>query len=114
MDLPVYEVVIHQDAINDLRKAYKFVSQRAPKTVAKWYQRLEHVKTLEHNPQRCPIARESKRVFLEVRELHFGRRPNVFRILFAIDKATVRVLKIVRAQRRSPSWRSIESSFWED
>ena len=49
-----------------------------------------------------------------VRELHFGRRPNVFRILFTIDEMTVRVLKIVRAQRRSPSWRSIEDSFWNE
>ena len=110
-----FEVVVHQDAVDDLMRNYTFVQKHAPNTLAKWLKPLQiHVKTLSRNPQRCPIARESKRVFLEVRELHFGRRPNVFRILFAIDKATVRVLKIVRAQRRSPSWRSIESSFWED
>ena len=110
-----FTVVIHQDAVDDLRKAYTFVRKNAPTTVAKWYERLEkHVKTLEHNPERCPIARESKRVFLEVRELHFGRRPNVFRILFTIDDHTVRVLKIFRAQRRSPSWKSIEASFWNE
>ena len=110
-----FEVVIHQDAIDDLMRSYTFVQKHAPNTVAKWLKRLQmHVKTLSRNPQRCPIARESKRVFLEVRELHFGRRPNVFRILFNIDEKTVRVLKIVRAQRRSPSWRSIEASFWNE
>ena len=115
MDAPAFTVVIHQDAVDDLRTAYRFVRKNAPKTVAKWYERLEkHVKTLERNPERCPIARESKRVFIEVRELHFGRRPNVFRILFTIDNSAVRVLKIVRAQRRSPSWRNIEDSFWNE
>ena len=110
-----FEVVVHRDAIDDLMRSYKFVQNYAPKTVAKWLDRLQlHVKTLSRSPERCPIARESKRVFLEVRELHFGRRPNVFRILFTIDGATVRVLKIVRAQRRSPSWRSIEESYWNE
>ena len=115
MEDPEFEVVVHQDAIDDLMLTYAFVEKHAPNTVAKWLERLQaHVKTLSRNPQRCPIARESKRVFLEVRELHFGRRPNVFRILFTIDEMTVRVLKIVRAQRRSPNWRSIEDSFWNE
>lgn len=112
MDDSEFEVVVYQDAIDDLMLSYTFVQKNAPNTVANWLERLQiHVKTLSRNPQRCPIARESKRVFLEVRELHFGRRPNVFRILFTIDQKTVRVLKIVRAQRR---WRSIEGSFWNE
>ena len=110
-----FDVVIHSHAVEDMRRAYKFVFKNAPNTVTKWFDRLQsHIQTLSYQPQRCPIARESKRVSIEVRELHFGRRPNVFRILFTIDEATVRILKIVRAQRRSPTWRSIESSFWSE
>ena len=75
---------------------------------------VEQLKSLDRTPQRCPIARESKRVFLEVRELHFGRRPNVFRVLFTIDSDAVRILRIVRAQRRSPSWRTIEESYFQE
>jgi hypothetical protein len=35
-----------------------------------------------------------------VRELLFGKRPHVFRVLYLIDGEIVRVLRIVRAQRR--------------
>ena len=60
-----------------------------------WYGRfVEQLKSLDRTPERCPIARESKRVFLELRELHFGCRPNVFRVLFTIDGDAVRTLRI--------------------
>ncbi len=37
---------------------------------------------------------------VELREILFGRRPNVYRVIFLIDGDTVRVLRIRRAQRR--------------
>ena len=112
---PHYDLVVHSDALEDLRRAYTFVRRHAPQTVDRWFERLfVSTKTLESNPQRCPIARESARVAIEIREFHFGRRPNLFRILFTIDDNKVRILKIVRAQRRSPSWRSIEASYWNE
>jgi hypothetical protein len=46
-----FEVVVHQDAIDDLLRNYKFVQKYAPSTVAKWLARLQiHVKTLSSNP----------------------------------------------------------------
>jgi hypothetical protein len=55
-----FEVVVHQDAIDDLMQSYKFVQKYAPNTVRKWLERLQiHVKTLSRNPRRCPIARAS-------------------------------------------------------
>ncbi len=73
-----------------------------------------HLKSLDHAPQRCPVARESSRVSFEVRELLFGRKPSVFRILFTIEDKFVRILRIVRAQQRSPSRRTIEDSFIDE
>jgi len=110
-----HQVVIHTDAINDLRKYYQRAYDDAPAQSTAWYQRLlKTMKSPERLPDRCPIARESSRVFLKIRELLFGRRPYVFRILFTIDGDVVRVLRIVRAQRRSPSWRSIEQSYFDE
>ena len=97
----------------DLEQYYRFAWKSGGNQASAWYERfVEQLKSLDRAPERCPIARESKRVFLEVRELHYGRRANVFRILFTIDGDAVRVLRIVRAQRRSPSWRSIEGSYF--
>jgi hypothetical protein len=36
---------------------------------------------------------------VELRELYFGRRPGVYRILFIIDRGTVHILHIRHAAR---------------
>ena len=43
----------------------------------------------------CPRARK---VDVELREILFGKTPNVYRVIFMIDGDTVRVLRIRRAQ----------------
>ena len=99
----------------DREQYYRSAWKNGGDQASAWYERfVDRLKSLDRNPERCPIARESKRVFLEVRELHFGRKPNVFRILFTVDGAAVRILRIVRAQRRSPSWRTIEESYFQE
>ncbi len=40
MNEPHYEVIVHSDALDDLRRAYGFVRQFAPLTVEKWFDRL--------------------------------------------------------------------------
>jgi hypothetical protein len=45
-----------------------------------------------------------------LRELHFGKRPNVFRVVFTIDGNTVRILRIRRAQRRWLTRRQTEDA----
>lgn len=110
-----HKVIIHTDAIGDLRRYYRRVYADSPDQSTQWYRRLlVTAKSLERLPDRCPVSRESARVFFEVRELLFGRKPYVFRILFTIDGETVRILRIVRAQKRSPSWRSIEDSYFRE
>jgi plasmid stabilization system protein ParE len=52
-------------------------------------------------PKRCPIAPESARFPFEVRQLLYGRKPHVYRILFTIENNTVNVLHI-RHGRRKP------------
>ena len=99
----------------DLEKYYRFVWKQGGNQASAWYDRfIAHLKSLDRTPQRCPIARESKRVYFEVGEMHFGQHPNVFRILFTIDSDIVRILCIVRAQRRSPSWKTIQQSYFNE
>lgn len=46
----------------------------------------------------------------DVRELLFGKRPHVFRVLYVIDGDLVRTLRIVRAQRRFLTKSQIEEA----
>ena len=106
-----YHIVLQRLAIEDLDDATAWASQHAPTTVARWLEQFRStLRTLDSNPQRCPLAREDSKVEIELRELHFGRRPKVFRVVFTIDGNTVRILRIRRAQRRWLTRRQIEDA----
>ena len=98
----IYRVVVQPLAKADIESAYLWAAKHAPGTAARWFSRFEAaLQTLDHNPERCPFAREHGRIEdIELREYLFGRRPNVFRVIFAVDEDTVRILRIRRAQRR--------------
>ena len=43
------------------------------------------IQSLQTFPQRCAYATENERFPFEVRQLLFGRKPNVYRVLFTIE-----------------------------
>lgn len=106
-----YRVVLQRLARNDLREAYQRAASRAPRTAARWLDRFQQsLDTLERNPQRCSFARQNGKVDVEVREYLLGKRPHVFRVIFTIDRDTVRVLRVRRAQRRFLTRKELEQA----
>ncbi len=106
-----YRVVIQAFAAEDLDRAFLWAAKRAMHTAFHWSQRLQRaIESLARQPQRCGLAAENGKVGIELRQLLFGRRPNVYRVVFTIDDDMVRVLRIVRAQRRSLSRREIKDA----
>ena len=78
------------------------ISQRAGETGLRWFLALDDaIATRATFPKRCPLAPESARFPFEVRQLLYGRKPHLYRILFSIEGETVRVLHI-RHGRRKP------------
>lgn len=109
-----YEVVLHSKAQADLDDAYLNAARHAPQTASRWVDRFEQaLTTLSQNPERCPLAAESRFTSEDVHEFHYGRRPNVFRVLFWIDGFRVRILRIRRAARRSLTSGEIREAFEE-
>ncbi len=108
-------VVLQRLAKDDLRTAYRRAAKQAPAAPARWLTRFQNaLQTLEHRPERCPLARENGKVDVEVRELLFGKRPYVFRVVFVIDDQTVRILRIRRAQRRFLTRSELEQALESD
>ena len=109
-----YKVVLHSQAQADLDDAYRNAARQAPQTASRWVDRFEQALTsLSRHPERCPLAVESRFTSEDVHEFHFGRRPNVFRVLFWIDGSRVRILRIRRASRRSMRSGEINEAFEE-
>jgi plasmid stabilization system protein ParE len=78
------------------------LSQHTGETGIRWFLALEEaIASLATFPERCPLAAESARFPFEVRQLLYGRKPHVYRILFTIDGETVNILHI-RHGRRKP------------
>lgn len=102
-------VVIQQPAENDLEECYLWAAQYAPETAARGLNRFHaELERLADNPQQWPLAPENGKVKREIRQLLFGRRPNIYRAIFTIDGDTVRVLRIRRASRRFLTKRELE------
>ena len=106
-----YRVVIQRLAVQDLDTAYQQAAKHAPQTAGRWLTRFEQaIATLSDYPERCPLARENTKTDLELREFLFGRRPNVFRVIYTINHDIVRILRIPRAQRRFLSKKQIRDA----
>ncbi len=96
-----YSVRLQPAAHEDLDQAYQYAAKNAPLTAARWFNRFhEALATLEQHPLRCPLAPEDGKSSLELRQYLYGKRPNVFRVVFTIEDDTVWILRIRRASRR--------------
>src|SRR5690242_12000456 len=96
-----HHVQLSPRAARDAENAYLWLRERAPHTAARWYNRLlEAVQSLERLPERCGLAPEAESLGIELRQLLYGKRSGVYRILFTVEGDVVRVHRIRRAAQR--------------
>ena len=75
--------------------------QQAGEAGLRWFRRLnEAIESLSTLPKRCALAPENASVPFEMRQLLYGKRPHIYRILFTIDDDVVYVLRIRHGRRR--------------
>jgi toxin ParE1/3/4 len=85
-------------AIRDLRHIFAYVDAEHSPQAAAWFNELQTViRSLDEHPERCPTTPENK----TLRHLLFGKKPNVYRIVYSIDERaqTARVLHIRHGTR---------------
>jgi toxin ParE1/3/4 len=95
----VYRVELTARAERDLADLFAAIDAGHSLAAAAWYTRLKTaVLSLEEMPARCSVIEEDP----QLRHLLFGRKPNVYRVIFRIvEKARrVEVLHIRHGARR--------------
>ncbi|HVZ82686.1 MAG TPA: type II toxin-antitoxin system RelE/ParE family toxin [Terracidiphilus sp.] len=95
-----YRVDLTARAEHDLAMLYARVDAEHAQAAAAWYRRLKKsILSLEQLPERCPVTPENRRL----RHLLFGRKPNVYRVIFRILEKShrIEVLHIRHGARRS-------------
>ena len=82
-----YAVELTLRAARDLDHLYDRINAAESIAAARWYNGLDQaVYSLEHFPRRCPVAPESKKTRRSLRHLLYGKKPNVYRVIFEIDE----------------------------
>jgi plasmid stabilization system protein ParE len=97
-----FRVELSDRAQLDIAAIYDWLrAQRAGDAGERWFLDLRAaIASLTSLPSRCPVAAENRDSPLELRQLLYGRRPHIYRILFAIDGDVVQVLHIRHGRRR--------------
>lgn len=97
-----FRVELSDRAQTDIAAIYDWLhSQQAGTGGERWFVALrDAIGSLSERPLRCRVAPESRDSPVEIRQLLYGHKPRVYRILFAVDGDLVRVLHVRHARRR--------------
>lgn len=82
-----YRVVFTPRARADAVQAFRRMAEVAPAAAGRWYTDLNQaIAKLRAMPERHPVAEEESELLgITLRQMLYGRRPNVWRILFSIE-----------------------------
>jgi toxin ParE1/3/4 len=97
-----YRVEMTDRAARDLAHLYLRIHAEDSPTADRWFNGLERaIRTLERSPQRCALAPEAVKTKRPLRNLLYGRKRHVYRVIYEIDDTgkTVRVLTIRHGAR---------------
>lgn len=97
-----FRVELAGRAIRDLAVLYEEKNVTGSAQAARWFNGLERaVYSLASDPLRCPVAPECLNTKNSFRHLLYGKKPHVYRIVFAVDhrRSTVFVLTVRHAAR---------------
>jgi plasmid stabilization system protein ParE len=96
-----YQIELAAAAKADISATTRWLRDRSSQSVAdRWLKGIYRaINSLGTQPHRCPIAAESDKFPIEIRELLYGKRRNRYRILFTIVGDIVYVTYVRHAAR---------------
>ena len=101
-----YEILYSAEAESELEGILEWLlyERRADETGLRWFQGLkDKISTLAEFPERCALAPESRSLPFKMRQLFYGRKTRVYRVLFTITGNVVYILAIRHPRQDSLS-----------
>jgi len=96
-----YHIEVSSVAEEEIKEVCRWISRDSPTHAAKWRHRLyETIRSLAQHPARCGMALEDADFKQEIRELLYGKRRGVYRILFTIENDVVTILHVRHGARQ--------------
>ena len=112
----VYRVNFAASAEEDLERLSLWVASQAPLRGPVWFSGLElAIGTLDRIPHRGPLAPENYQPDDGIRQLLYGKKPNVYRILYYVDEKekVVHILHIRHGARRPIPSKELRDDLWD-
>lgn len=93
----IYDIAIQPTADKEIDDIVGYIAAHSRNNAERWLSSLiDAIYSLRRFPKRCPLAPEDAYFLAEVRHFVYGN----YRIIFTIDRTTVRVLNVRHAARR--------------
>jgi plasmid stabilization system protein ParE len=82
-----FRVEMSTRAARDLTDIYKWIHGEESTAAGRWFNGLEQaIYTPGRMPRRCPLAPEARAAKRSLRQLLYGDRPHVYRVVYKIDE----------------------------
>lgn len=97
-----YTVIITPSGKADIFETNAWLLENYPNIADRWlWETSTAVASLAKLPERCAVSPESAAFDVEVRQLLYGKKPHVYRILFSIQETKVFVLRVRHTRQKS-------------
>ena len=97
-----FQVIITPSAKADIFEINAWLLENHSDLAEKWLFGLsEAIISLSKLPQRCPISPETEAFDVIVRQLLYGKRPIVYRILYSVQDEKVYILRVRSTKQQS-------------
>jgi plasmid stabilization system protein ParE len=106
-----YAVELTGRAERDLKKLLEYIEVLNSPSARRWFNGLEKaIYGLDRFPRRCSLAREARKEGHPIRQLLYGKKPGVYRVLFEIQELTRRVRVLAIRHGARDEWNRKKSS----
>jgi plasmid stabilization system protein ParE len=97
----IYRIVVTPSAKADIFEALAWFRENSQDYAERWLWELSvAMSSLMKFPERCPVALENEAFDTEVRQRLFGKRSQVFKILFSLRSGDVFILRVRSTRQR--------------
>jgi toxin ParE1/3/4 len=96
-----YRVELTARASRNLKRIFRHINAQSSPQAFAWFNELEAaILSLDQHAERSPVTPENR----ALRHLLFGKKPNVYRVIFAIDDRA-RVVRVLHSRTGAyPCW----------
>ncbi len=97
-----YQVIITPSAKADIFEINAWLLENYSEVAEKWLWGISQaVTSLSKFPERCPISPESEAFDIVVRQLIYGKKPYIYRILFSVRDEKIYILRVRSTKQQS-------------